>query len=318
MKPISLEDRKLMTMLRSSPDTPTKKMATALGVTEKTILNRIKSLTDSNDLKITAQWDMASLGLHVVGHAYIDIGKLAPEDAISKLAKIDEVCSIGEFASWPSLSPFIAAKSVKEFYSIIHNKIGMIKGIKIVETELASSVFKYRTDYFTGSDSREWRPALENLAPEIKIDQFDLQITDILQFDGSISNREIARRLNVSETTVRQRLKKLQDQNAFRKVVVINPLAFDYEAASSVRVTIEQGKADKFCHALSELEHAALVVQTLGVYNVHALLFGTSHSAIAAEAIAHIRAISPGSRYEITPLMQPHKHTYGLVALNPP
>ena len=43
------------------------------------------------------------------------------------------------------------------------------------------------------------------------IDNIDLKIADILDSDGRASNREIARRLGISETTVRHRLGRMID-----------------------------------------------------------------------------------------------------------
>ena len=45
------------------------------------------------------------------------------------------------------------------------------------------------------------------------MDQLDREIISILQNDGRTSNAKIARALDVSEGTIRRRLKKLTDGN---------------------------------------------------------------------------------------------------------
>ena len=48
------------------------------------------------------------------------------------------------------------------------------------------------------------------------IDQLDLEIAKILDTDGRASNREIARRLGISETTVRHRLGRMIDSGMLK------------------------------------------------------------------------------------------------------
>ena len=60
----------------------------------------------------------------------------------------------------------------------------------------------------------------------MSFDPLDAAILDLLRQNGRMSNREIGRALDISEGTVRQRLKKLEDRKAMRLGVVI-----DIEAA---------------------------------------------------------------------------------------
>ena len=48
------------------------------------------------------------------------------------------------------------------------------------------------------------------------MDDFDKNIIDILESDGRASNAEIARKIGVSEGTIRRRLKKLIDNKTIR------------------------------------------------------------------------------------------------------
>ncbi|MBW2633974.1 MAG: AsnC family transcriptional regulator, partial [Deltaproteobacteria bacterium] len=52
----------------------------------------------------------------------------------------------------------------------------------------------------------------------------DYEITRLLQQNGRIPNTEIAKKLNVSEATVRNRLQKLIKEKEMQVVAIVNPL----------------------------------------------------------------------------------------------
>lgn len=56
----------------------------------------------------------------------------------------------------------------------------------------------------------------------IELNDLDRRILDLLSVDARISNREIARKLGVTEGTIRVRLKRLTDENAIQVVAITN------------------------------------------------------------------------------------------------
>ncbi len=53
------------------------------------------------------------------------------------------------------------------------------------------------------------------------VDEKDWAIIEILKTDSRISNSEIARRINVSEGTVRKRIEKLREEGIIKKFTVV-------------------------------------------------------------------------------------------------
>ncbi len=62
-----------------------------------------------------------------------------------------------------------------------------------------------------------------------KLDSIDTGMISLLQKNGRLTNTEIARELNVSEATVRIRLKRLLDEEYIQIVAVSNPFMLGYE-----------------------------------------------------------------------------------------
>lgn len=57
---------------------------------------------------------------------------------------------------------------------------------------------------------------------EITFSELDRKILDRLALDARQSNREIARELGVAEATIRQRLRRLADENAIEVLAITN------------------------------------------------------------------------------------------------
>ena len=54
---------------------------------------------------------------------------------------------------------------------------------------------------------------------KVKIDQTDCKIIELLQEDGRMPNTMIAKKLGISEATVRSRLNRLTKKNTFRSLL---------------------------------------------------------------------------------------------------
>jgi DNA-binding Lrp family transcriptional regulator len=315
MKELDEIDRNLTQLLRANPDITNKTLTQYLGISEKTVLNRLAALCEDDRLKVTAQWDMHSLGLDIAGHVYIHPGSNSIDDVAKQIAEIDEVQSVAEVAGWPALHVLIVVADIQEFYEIADSLPARVSGITLIETEVACEKVKYRSDYGNCLALDTWLPKLNKINPRVKLDQFDLDIVSILQKNARVSNREISRQLNVSETMVRQRLKKLLKQSAIRKAVVVNPFVFDYGAGAIVRARIGKGQAGNYCKKLAELEHFVTVMKVVGRYNVTMLVLGESLRAITDEVYESFSELSEIGEYTILPVIKTYKHRHRLVSL---
>ena len=97
----------------------------------------------------------------------------------------------------------------------------------------------------------------------LKIDQIDLDIIDILQEDGRTPNNEIAARLSLSEGTIRNRITKLTKNNYLKVKGLINPSLFiDKQLVYLlVSVPLQRGwmKVGKKLSELSEVKSVSLL-----------------------------------------------------------
>ena len=73
-----------------------------------------------------------------------------------------------------------------------------------------------------------------------KIDKTDSEIIKMLQKDGRLSNTTIAKKLGVSEATVRARLNRLIDEEYIQIVAVGNPIKLGFDIVGMIRFEIDE------------------------------------------------------------------------------
>jgi Lrp/AsnC family transcriptional regulator for asnA, asnC and gidA len=103
-----------------------------------------------------------------------------------------------------------------------------------------------------------------------KIDKTDSNIIKMLQKDGRLSNTTIAKKLGVSEATVRARLSRLVNEEYIQIVAVGNPIKLGFDIVGMIRFQIDLSKVDSIIRELKKLKPIWFIVQTTGSIDIHA------------------------------------------------
>ena len=96
------------------------------------------------------------------------------------------------------------------------------------------------------------------------LDSVDCQMIELLQKDGRISNTEIAKRIGISEATVRTRLNRLIEEEFIQIVAVSNPIKLGFDIVGNIRIHVDIKKMDKIIKELKKLKPLWFIVQTTG------------------------------------------------------
>ena len=89
---------------------------------------------------------------------------------------------------------------------------------------------------------------------KVKIDQTDCKIIELLQKDGRMPNTMIAKKLGISEATVRSRLNRLTKEEYIQIVAVSNPLKLGFEIVGMLKIDVDIKKLDAVSKELSKIE----------------------------------------------------------------
>jgi Lrp/AsnC family transcriptional regulator, regulator for asnA, asnC and gidA len=149
----------------------------------------------------------------------------------------------------------------------------------------------------------------------LRTDDVDERILDLLRDDGRLSNREVARRLDISEGTVRQRLKKLEDARAIRIGAVIDPVKLGIGAAACVMVTVDPASLSSALDAFCAMPGVAYVAAITGRFNVFVSMTAVDLTALRAVISDRIERFRGVCEVEVRLLLRTPKHEYHVIAI---
>jgi Lrp/AsnC family transcriptional regulator for asnA, asnC and gidA len=105
---------------------------------------------------------------------------------------------------------------------------------------------------------------------ELNIDETDCRIIELLQEDGRMPNTMIARKLKVSEATVRSRLNRLIKEEHVQIVAVSNPLKLGFEIVGMLKIDVDVKKIETISRELSKIDQIWYIVHTTGSSDIYA------------------------------------------------
>ena len=144
----------------------------------------------------------------------------------------------------------------------------------------------------------------------MKIDTVDERIMATFQADGRQSNREVARVLGVSEGTVRQRLRKLQQMGAIRFDVITDAAKMGIHFIAFVRVSVAPRYLEDFLTACAQLDDIWYLAALSGRFNVQALLCTATAGDAARMINAEVETLRGVNEIEIRQVIGQKKQDF--------
>jgi Lrp/AsnC family transcriptional regulator for asnA, asnC and gidA len=152
----------------------------------------------------------------------------------------------------------------------------------------------------------------------MKIDEVDEAIIAAFREDGRQSNREVARKLDVSEGTIRQRLKKLQKAGAVRFDVLSDAAHMGVQFIAYVRVSVEPRHLEQFLVDTAAMPEMFYVAAMVGRFNVFALIVSTN-AMQAMNAINDQIEMMPGvNEVDVRPVADQIKYDFHEIVIPRP
>lgn len=106
------------------------------------------------------------------------------------------------------------------------------------------------------------------MADTIELDEFDSQLIRLLQADGRASNIELARKIGVSEGTVRRRFRNLVKEEVIRVVAIPDYSKLGRETSALIGLKVEPAFVDFVAGELAKMDEVQYAAVTTGAYDV--------------------------------------------------
>jgi Lrp/AsnC family transcriptional regulator for asnA, asnC and gidA len=139
----------------------------------------------------------------------------------------------------------------------------------------------------------------------------DHGVIDQLVADGRRSNREVARRLGVSEGTVRARLRRMEDAGLLRICAQTDPyLTGQIGAWAYVGIEVDGPTVDEVAAKLATMPEVLIVACTSGRHDLLVLAVAPSHRWLVDTIVDAIRGLDGVRATETWDVVRTIEHDY--------
>ena len=101
----------------------------------------------------------------------------------------------------------------------------------------------------------------------LHVDDTDAQIIKILNLNGRTPNTEIAKKLNLSETAIRKRIRKLLDDEVIQIVAVVNHKKMGYVFRGNICIKTDIKKIDDIKDELYKIDRIWYIAHLTGAFD---------------------------------------------------
>ena len=105
------------------------------------------------------------------------------------------------------------------------------------------------------------------------LDETDRAIIAHLQYDGRMPLTDIAAELDISEGTVRRRVKNLTESGVLQVVAVVEPQLLGWDAAGMIGITVQAGQIDAVADQLVQLPEVSYLFMASGEFDLFVEVF---------------------------------------------
>lgn len=144
-----------------------------------------------------------------------------------------------------------------------------------------------------------------------KLDTLDREIISALQTNGRKPYSQIARDLDISESAVRYRVRRLEEAQILQVVGIADPLRIGFDIMALIGVNVSKGRLDEVCRIFAELPETSYVAATAGAFDlfIEVICRNTAHfSELLKERIQRTEGVTETQSFLI---LEIHKMAYG-------
>ena len=143
------------------------------------------------------------------------------------------------------------------------------------------------------------------------MDKLDFELISILQKDGRTPFTEIAKQLNVSEGTVRNRLARLQEQDILQVVGMVDPYQLGFDAPAMIGVSVDPPKLESAAKMIATFEEVSYLVMVSGEVDLIVEVMCKDREALAEFLNQKIRQVPGITRTQTYFILRTFKMSYG-------
>lgn len=143
------------------------------------------------------------------------------------------------------------------------------------------------------------------------MDNIDLELIAILQKDGRTPFTEIAKKLNISEGTVRNRLARLQEKGVLQVIGMVDPYTLGFDAPAMIGVSVDPPELEKAAEVIAKFEEVSYLIMVSGEFDLIVEVMCKDRESLASFLNQKLRQVPGITRTQTYLILRTFKMAYG-------
>jgi Lrp/AsnC family transcriptional regulator for asnA, asnC and gidA len=269
LAPIELPevDRQIIRNLQVDGRRSFVQIAKDVGIDEKTVRKRTAELREKGIIDITTVTDPALLGYGAIALCglTVDISAL-PSEVAADLAALDAVDYVVVATGRFDIILEVLCRDSNDLLEVIENQIRGVAAVRSCET-FPYLWLHYQQQQWDAAQSDSVGDGLMDV--DTTVDSVDQQVILALNEDARAPFRQIAKRVGISESRVRQRVSHLTESGAVKVMAITNPFNLGFRRLAWLGVNVGPGaSAGDVVERLSKVPSIAYLAVCAGRFDI--------------------------------------------------
>jgi len=142
------------------------------------------------------------------------------------------------------------------------------------------------------------------------LDEKDRAIVSQLQYDGRTPFTKIAEDLDITEGSVRQRVKRLIDSGKLQIVGIVEPKEMGWNEAGMIGITVQANLITEVAEAIAQLSEVTYLFQAAGEFDLFAEVYCKDREHFVSFLNDKLQKIPGVNRTQSFLILKMHKLSY--------
>jgi DNA-binding Lrp family transcriptional regulator len=304
-------DRQLIALLRRDPRISNRALAAEVAITDETVAIRLKRMLEAGVMAMTAFIDWDAAGYHAYACARVKVAGRPPSEVVKPLLDVEGIHVVSENVGSCDVLVALLATNIESLQRMVTQHLRSLEDVTDVAVDIVTETCTYELGATT-LPIAPWSPAgLPD--PVIPLDELDLNLLSELITSGHESNRELARRVGVSDGTVRARIKRMEDAGLLRIVASVDTVTSGETGSAAWAFINVEGDDESVVNSLKVDPHIGSLYRCVGDFDLIAVAVSATPDDLNVYLGRDLRAL-PGVRtVEVATAVEALRHRAHLV-----
>ncbi len=150
------------------------------------------------------------------------------------------------------------------------------------------------------------------------MDEIDLAIVSILQYNGRMPFTKIAVEVGVSEGAVRQRVKRMTDSGTLQIVGIVEPQHLGMQEAGMIAVSVRPNQIEEVAHQIAQFPEVSYLFMAAGEFDLFVEFYCRDKESFVSFLNDKLLQVPGIERTQTFPILKMFKLSYRWGEAEPP